>query len=88
MAGDGEERAAEARRHVLDEAGLAAAGRPLQEQRQAVAMRRLEERAFVARRADRRGSCGRGASAFIAHSFRARRTGPGAMTSRRTTTWL
>ena len=50
VAGDGVERPAEPGRHMGDEAGLAAAGRALEQQRQAVAKGLLEQRAFVAGR--------------------------------------
>jgi hypothetical protein len=43
VAGDRDERAAEAPRHVLDEARLAAAGRPLEHDGQARGVRRLEQ---------------------------------------------
>ena len=48
VAGDGVQRQLEARRHVRDEARLAAAGRALDQQRQAFAVGVLEEGDFVA----------------------------------------
>ena len=50
VAGDGVQRQPEPRRHVGDEAGLAAAGRALEQQRQAPPPGMLEQRAFVAAR--------------------------------------
>ena len=50
VAGDGVQRQPEPRRHVGHEAGLAAAGRALQQQRQPVAVGVLEQRALVAGR--------------------------------------
>ena len=83
MAGDGEERQPEPRRHVLDEARLAAAGRPLQQQRQPVGVRRLEDRALVADRPVE------GGGPRVVHRHSPGTTaGPGSMISRRTTSWL
>ena len=50
VAGDGDERPPETPGHVLDEPGLAAAGRPLEHQRQAARVAGLEDGDFVAGR--------------------------------------
>ena len=50
VAGDRVQPAAQPRRHVGDEAGLAAAGRPLEQERQPLAPGRLEQLAFAALR--------------------------------------
>ena len=50
MTGDGVQRQREPRRHMGDEAGLAAAGRPFQQHRQATPPGVFEQRALVAAR--------------------------------------
>ncbi len=62
MAGDGDQRPVEAPGHVLDEAGLAAARRPLEHYRQPAGMALLEDRDLVA-------------AGFVPGRFGARRRG-------------
>ena len=50
VAGDGMQRQSQPRRHMGDKARLAAAGRPLEQDRQAMTPGVLEQRAFIAAR--------------------------------------
>ena len=65
VARDRHERPAQTPRHVLDEARLAAAGRPLQHHRQPAGVARLEDGDFVARRQIERRLAARVAQAVV-----------------------